>query len=347
MHRDNQAVKIADVLRSRLQENFFAAGKSMPSTRRLALEFGVSHQTVSRALMMLADERLLQRRRNACFEVRMRRNRMRVACMISTDYSQAKIGLYSDVPYQVQLLLDELTRCQCDYRIFNFYDLRQANFSPRIFDGFDGLIAAKAFSDINSRQLVNEFAKPKVWIWNNEPFTDGGNQVIPDFMSGYSELFSLARKKGIRHCVLHCSRQFFADVMTNALRLNNWSDDEFTIEMHTPPETQLKAYKYALKVPAADDILHVCSSDIFACGFVEAFLDRKFRPGEFHVSGTGNIESAGYMPLGEPWLTTLHTDRKEMILKSVECLQHKILNDDLATEIIRIKSRLVIRKSAL
>ena len=347
LHRDNAARKIADKLSSDLARYSEVDG-SLQSVRSLAAEFGVSHQTVSRAVRMLAKENLVTCKQGARAVCRKNSCRPRLACMICTDFSEVKLGMYSDLPFQVQILLDELNKRQCDYKIFNFYDLKQANFSPRLFSSFDGLITSRAFSDIHSRQLVNNFSGPKVWLWNNEPSTESGNQVVPDFMTGYTELFTRARKAGIRKCVLHCSRKFFAGVMTDALYLSDWSDDEFTLEMHEAPETQLKAYKYALNLPVSSDILHVCASDMFAYGFIEAFLDRNYRPGEFHVSGTGDIESHGFQIFDRPFLTTLHTNRYEVIHKGLDCLLSKIGADNsVPEEIIRIKTELVIRDSAL
>lgn len=345
-HSDNLAFQIADKIRGNL-DRYVADNGTLPSGRNLAAEFGVSHQTVCRAIQMLAGENLLDCRPGARAVIRKKPRRICLACMISTDYSNDKIGTYSDVPYQVKILLEELEQSQCEYRIFNFYDLQKANFSPRIFSGFDGLIAARAFSDINSRQLVNDFPGPKVWLWNNEAANDSGNQVIPDFMAGYTELFARARRHGIRKCMLHCSRKFFAGLMSDALHLNGWSDNDFTVVMHEAPETQLMAYKYALNLPVDNTTLHACASDMLACGFVEAFLDRNLKPGDFHVSGTGDIESSGCLPLGKPMLTTLHTERLDIVRKAVECVQNKIINNDNTTEIIRIKTALKVRKSAL
>ena len=346
-HSDNLAWQIAGKIRNGL-DLYATADGSLFSGRRLAAEFGVSHQTVCRAIQLLAGENLLECKRGTRAVVRKKSKRINLACMISTDYTNAKPGGYSDVPYQVKILLDELERCQCEYRIFNFYDLKHANFSPRIFAGFDGLIAARAFSDINSRQLVNDFPGPKVWLWNNEAATDSGNQVIPDFLAGYVELFDRARRHGIRKCVLHCSRKFFANIMTDALELNNWAPQDFSVVMHNAPETQLAAYKYALNLPVEKTTLHACASDMFACGLAEAFLDRKFKPGEFHVSGTGDIESCGFMPFDKPFLTTLHTDRREVISKGLDCLIRKITDGgNSPEEIIRIRTGLVVRDSAL
>ena len=346
IHRDNLAVKIAGRIRRELPE-YTAHGGSLLSTRALAVQLGVSHQTVHRALRMLAGEKLLTGRPGACFSIRRARSRPRLACLLCTDFDDVKLGEFSDVRLQVRMLLEELQLAECDYRVFSFYDLRQANFSPRLFTGFDGVIAARSFSDIHSRQLVTGFPRPKVWLWNHEPSPDTGNQVIPDFMSGYSELFSRARRMGLRQCVLHCARPFFAQVMTEALLLNGWEKEEFRLVRFENPVSRLAAYKYGLTMEVSPHILHACAMDLLACGIVEALQDRKLRCGEFHVSGTGDIEGSGFLPLGRPLLTTLHTDLREMVRSAVQCLLRKIRENDLTTEIIRVKSSLVVRESAL
>ncbi|MBE6380818.1 MAG: GntR family transcriptional regulator [Lentisphaerae bacterium] len=345
-HADNMAVKIANVLRAELQENADAGNSSFFSARQLAGRFNCSHQTVNNALNILAGEGWLERKQGAGSWSKPSMKHMRIACMVDTDFSKYRPENYSAIPLLSQKLFACLEKHNCEYRIFSINDLRRGNFSPHIFDNYAGLIADTRFSDRNSRQLANEFPRPKLWPWTSSIINVSGSQVVGDHMAGFSRIFQKARRCGIRKIVLHNIQKSFQHIMHEALIYSGWSESETLEIFHENFNTQLAAYKYALNMVVEPDTLHACEADMLALGFFEALLDRGFKPGEFNVSGNGNIESLGFLPLGRACLTTLKFDIASALETAVEQFLHKVADPTLPDAVIRVAGNMIVRESA-
>ena len=346
-HSDNMAWKIADILREELASADQEHEQVFYSSRLLAGRFNCSHQTVNNALNILAGEGLLIRKRGAGSWRCRKRERLNIACMVNSDFSAYRPENYSNEPFMVKTLLEVLTENNCSYHIFSIEELRRNNFSMRLLDKFDGLIVDPRFSDTHSRQLVNDFDRPKLWPWASSLVNASGCQVLGDFISPFSAVFRKAIKSGIRRCILHCANPEIGKAMQEALRCSNWSNGESEYILHQGASSQLYAYKYALNMPADAATLHVCDNDMMASGFVEALWDRGLKTGEFHVIGSGNIESLGFLPLGEePYLTTIEHDIISDIRAGVELLCRRIRGESEHDEIIRTSGKLIIRKSA-
>jgi hypothetical protein len=346
MVRKNKVTLLAEQLRQLLHDS---PDKLAPfkSARKTAAEFGVSRQTADRALRMLAEEGVLTRIPGAgTWQRGNYKRRYRVACMIAAGFHETALEPYSDLPERYNLLVNALTAAQFELEFFSYRELRDENFSPRIFDNFDALLAEGTYCDCHSRRLVCEFNKPKVWLETHKPSLEPDNQVISDFVSGFIGLFRQARKSGIRHFCVHLVRPYFGEIIGKALELTGYSENEVEIR-HAPEITpQLAAYKYGLNLPVEPDLMHVCDLDISACGIYEALLDRKFQPGEIALSGVGNIESLGFLPFGKPVLTTVATPRREMAQAAAELLLHKLKHPENHSTVVRVPAYPVFRSSA-
>ena len=346
MVRKNKVTLLAEQLRQMLHDS---PDKLAPfkSARKTAAEFGVSRQTADRALRMLAEEGVLTRIPGAGTWQRGNYKRhYRVACMIATGFHETTLEPYSDLPERYNLLVNALTAAQFEVEFFSYRKLRDENFSPRLFDNFDALLAEGTYTDCHSRRLVCEFNKPKVWLENHKPSLEPDNQVLCDFVSGFIGLFRQARKSGIRRICVHLVRPYFGEIIGKSLELTGYSTEEVNF-IHAPEIVpQLTAYKYGLNLPVEPDLMHVCDLDITACGIYEALLDRKFKPGEIALSGIGNIESLSFLPFGEPALTTVATPRREMAQAAVDLLLHKLKHPENNSTLVRVPAYPVFRSSA-
>jgi DNA-binding LacI/PurR family transcriptional regulator len=344
--KDEDDSDVVEQLRQELETAGQGSERSFFSSRMLAGRFNCSHQTVNNALNILAGEGLLIRKRGAGSWRCRKRERLNIACMVNSDFSGYRPENYSSEPFMVKTLLEALAENNCTYHIFSIEELRRNNFSMRLLDKYDGLIVDTRFSDLHSRQLVNEFEKPKLWPWASSVVNASGCQVVSDYIKPFSAVFRQAMKSGIRRCILHCGNPEIGKEMQEALRCSNWLNVESEYLLTDNPR-QLHAYKYALNMPSDSATLHVCDSDMMASGLVEALLDRGFKPGEFHVVGNGNIETLGFLPLGdEPYLTTIGRDIQLNIRSGVELLCRRIRGEIQNDEIIRTSGKLIIRKSA-
>lgn len=264
--------------------------------------------------------------------------------MVQTNLSRIMPEMYSDRPLLISYLFEALEQAQCDYDFFSFNDLRKNNFSNRLFDRYDGLLVEREYSDSNSLQLVNSFKRPKAWLFSNGLLP--GNHVTEDFISGFVELLTQARRSGIRRVKLHIAENIAEWIFDKALQMSGWQPDEFVKVKHPHIPNQLFSYKIGLNLKNEPGLLHLCSSDMLACGITEAFLDRGFKFGDFAVTGVGDIESLGFLPFNEPSITTISADRRQVIFQTVELLLDHLRSDRKNDVIIRYPAKLVVRASA-
>ena len=157
----NLVLQIADDLRKKIDTGEIPASGRIFSARQLAGLYNCSHQTANSALNLLANEGAITRKHGSGSFRKKEIARPKIACLLECR----DISDFSTYSYLVKHLLLLLEKNQCDYQLFSFQDLKNANFSPHIFRSFDGLIVDTRFTDHNSKQLIYEFDRPKLWPW--------------------------------------------------------------------------------------------------------------------------------------------------------------------------------------
>ena len=345
-HSDNVACKIAEDMHKLLLSEKYSRKDVFLSSRQAAELYNVSHVTASRALHILSSEGVIKFRHGVAPQIIRRYDRPRIACFMTSDFSHIPPENCSDSPRRFRLLMEGLKKRGADYKLYSFYDLEREHFSERLLRNVDGLLVEAGFSNPHARALAAEFAGPKVWLWSNEPLLENGNQLLPDYLPGLMEIFKKARFYGIKKCVLHYNRSFFGHVMQTAARLSDWRNDEYTLVDHGFPHSQLNAYRYAMNIPVLPGELHICEVDLIAFGFYQAFTDRGFQPGDFNITGIGNLEGRGHLPMKEACITTLGNDMEYFINRILDVLFEDIASGIPQSRIERVPSRLIMRKSA-
>jgi len=346
MHSDNVVCKIAEKMRKLLLSAEYSKCDEFLSSRQAAVLYNVSHVTASRALHLLVEEGLLQCRQGVVPRIIRRRNRPCIACFMTSDFSHIPPENGSEAPRRFKLLIEELEKRDCEYRIYSRYDLQQANYSPRLLNNADGLLVEIGMSNPHVRALAAGFSGPKVWLWSNEPILENGNQILPDYLPGLTEIFQKARLHGIKKCHLCYHREFFGNIMQRAAALADWQKNEYTLQRLEFPHSQLQAYRFAMNITPDKHELYICEVDLTAFGFYQAFVDRGFQVGDFNITGIGNLEGRGFLPLGEACITTLGNDINYRVERIVDILFSNIAENKAQSLIERVPSKLIIRKSA-
>lgn len=341
-HSKNLVSQIADDLRGKLDGGELPDSGRFLSARQLAALYHCSHQTASCALNLLAGEGLIVRKQGSGSWRRQTIARPRIACLLGDCVP----GNFSTQPYLVKLLLLLLEKNQCDYQLFSLKDLQAAHFSPRIFRDFDGLITDTRFSDPDSMQLIYDFDRPKLWPWPTFYQLAAGNQVVADYICAFGKILKKAKLWGVKKCYLYYRRDGFRDIVNAAVAGSGWDSSQIEYVDMGSCNTISAACKYAMNIPAGPEILHLTCADMTAWGFFEAMLERGLEPGEFHITGLGNMEAQGFTPLGTPKLTSIDHPREPYLEMAVQMLCRQIRENSNISEIIRIPGELILRESA-
>ena len=338
----NLVLQIADDLRKKIDTGEIPASGRIFSARQLAGLYNCSHQTANSALNLLADEGAITRKHGSGSFRKKEIARPKIACLLEWR----DISDFSTYSYLVKHLLLLLEKNQCDYQLFSFQDLKNANFSPHIFRSFDGLIVDTRFTDHNSKQLIYEFDRPKLWPWPTFYQLATGNQIVADYISAFGKILKKAKQWGIKKCYFHYRRKEFFEIMQAAVAGSDWDDSAIEYVCLGEINTIIGASKYAMNISADPEILHITSADMIAWGFFDAMMERGLQPGDFHITGLGNMESWGFTPLGTPKLTTTHHPREPYLEMAVQMLCRQIREKSNVAEIIRIPGELILRESA-
>ena len=143
--------------------------------------------------------------------------------------------------------------------------------------------------------------------------------------------------------MFHYDNISFDDCYHTAATITGWEKSE--CEFIRCKTNLLEAYRIGQSLTANREIFYVCDSDVLAAGFYRAFLDRGLKPGDFAVSGNGNNEDYGFLPLGEKHLTSVDMQRKEQMKMLLPQLLERVRNHNNTPDIIRISTKLVKRDS--
>ena len=345
LQRKSKSYYIACELAERLKNGSLHVGKQLPSAREVAQEFNVAVRTADHALRLLAAEgKVVRKTGSGTFAVQSHK-KIRIACLLTnygTEHFQHEHWTAGTI--YTQAILEELKACSdCEYDIITYYDLQRNNFSSRFFHKYDCMIADRGFSDHNARQMIGEFGKPGFFIGSSTFYHDPLCQFLPDYMTVLPDMLRKARLAGIKKLVFHYDNISFDDCYRTAAMIAGWLPEE--CEFIRCKTNLLDAYRTGQTLAASREIFYVCDSDVLAAGFYRAFLDRGLQPGDFAVSGNGNNEDYGFLPLGDKHLTSVDIMRKEQMKMILPQLLERVRSHNTSPDIIRIPTKLIKRDS--
>lgn len=345
VQRKSKSYYIACELAKQLENGQLASSGQLPSAREVAEKYKVAIRTADHALRLLAAEgKVVRKAGSGTFAVHSHK-KIRVGCLLS-NYSLEHLQQehWTAGPIYTSAILEELHKCSdCEYDIITYYDLQRNNFSSRFFHKYDCIIADRGFSDHNTRQMLGEFGKPGFYIGSSTFYHDPLCQFLPDYMSSLPDMLRKARMAGIKKLVFYYDNISFNDCYHTAAMIAGWQPEE--CEFIRCKTNLLEAYRIGQNLPGSREIFYVCDSDVLASGFYRAFLDRGLKPGDFAVSGNGNNEDYGFLPLGEKHLTSVDLMRKEQMQMLLPLLLEKVRANNNSPDVVRISTKLVKRDS--
>ncbi|MBR7145338.1 MAG: GntR family transcriptional regulator [Lentisphaeria bacterium] len=345
VQRKSKSYYIACELAKQLDSGDFTGGGLLPSAREIAEEFSVAMRTADHALRILAATgKVVRKAGSGTFAVHSHK-KIRIACLLtpfaSNFFHQEH---WTAGPIYTNAILAELDKCtDCEYDIISYYDLQRNNFSSRFFHKYDCIIADRGFSDANTRQMIGECGKPGFFIGSSSFYHDPLCQFLPDYMSSVPDMLRKARLAGVKKLVFYYDNISFDDCYHTAAMIAGWQKDE--CEFVRSKTNLMEAYRIGQTLPANKEIFYVCDSDVLAAGFYRAFLDRGLQSGEFAVSGNGNNEDYGFLPLEGKHLTSVDLMRQEQMKMLLPQLLERVRTNNKTPDVIRVATRLVKRDS--
>jgi DNA-binding LacI/PurR family transcriptional regulator/DNA-binding transcriptional regulator YhcF (GntR family) len=351
--RKNKTESIADNLRQRIMRRELSPDIPLSPSRELATEFDVSLLTADRAVRILAQEGLLSRFKGKGTFVKARYWRIGYCEDFSAIFQYPQQKLINDV--YVSPVVHELRKNHCIVSMISYRNLKSADYCAKVFAGLDALIVNKSLLDSCTLENLYSFEGPiliyrQATVLEDIPFS----QVVPDWTGGMDDIFKTADLERIKKYFIFSNTSnngiARADAFIKQAKKYGVEDSKIEFIKVTVADgqsPQLYGSKFGQKLKPGNDTLVFTTSDLLAFGILDALYDRGLRSGQFELVSCDNLEAYGICPFNEPHLTSIDYPRKRITHRAVKHLINILEDRDDAVSIVKIPTRLVIRKSGL
>lgn len=342
-------LEIAARLRQDILEGKLKPGTPVLSSRELARNFGVSLSTAHKAANCLVRESLIYRRQGSGTFVNSPKapsgKVLHIGCAIRKEFEDMKIARLLSIPGI--RLVKRLRASGCRIRFIPndaFADRRKLK--PYL-EGLDGLLISCAYINLQECAYLHELRLPVVLFQGDSELPLPFHQVLPDHMTGMRELFAKARQARLQGVVIiypdHANGCARGDACSMAAEEYGFSDIE-KIKAEFPSNF----YKLGLELSRrCFNRLIVTCTDLATFDLIHAFHDVGLEPDrEYHLVGYDDVEGIGVSPLAEPTATALSVNRDAINHYAEELLFSEIRHPSACSHIIRVPTKLIIRKTA-
>ena len=355
--RKNMTNSIRNTLEDMIFRGDLRSGEMLASNTELAARFGVSTLTADRAVRHLVKEGLVYRKQGVgTFITAQKHQRIKKSIRIgvadsefpSTPLWDSAMGIRTRISFQY------FYKNQCEAKLIDYVTVCDSDKLADAVHDLDGLLVSAQFLDNVTISNLQRLSIPIV-VTNLEEIADlPFHEVVLDNRSGLRE----AAKK-----MMECPPEEVLIVYeSHENGQNRKKIFENSICSLGYPEERIKSYRVetdALNngVPSYRLGLQLCSeikgkflfstSDVVSLSMLEAFREKGLNVGkDFQLLSYDNLEDYGSLSLNEPFLTTIDAPKVRWAERSAELLLEQIGKPQNETTIIRIPTKLVIRKTA-
>ena len=353
----NMTEKIRGILEDMIFRDKLRAGEQLESNSELARRFGVSTLTADRAVRLLVNEGLVYRKQGVgTFIAERNAPNKRPVCRIGVADAifPAAPEWQSAMGIRTRSGIQYFYSKQCEVKMLDYPTVCDPERFAEAAAGLDGILAAAEFIDPVSLGNFKKFSMPIV-VSNLEEEKDiPFHQVILDNRSGIREAVEKIIRKDYPEIVIvyegHPNglrrKKMFEECMVSAGyspdRIRSYGVETDALRNGIP------SYRLGLKLcPKIKGKFLFSTSDVVSFSMLEAFLEKGLKAGEdFQLLSYDNLEDYEYRPYKSPYLTTIDAPKVRQAERAAELLLEQIRRKSDETVIIRIPTRLVIRKTA-
>ena len=355
--RVNMTENIREALEEMILRGNFRTGEQLASNAELAARFGVSTLTADRAVRLLVDKGLVYRKHGVGTfvgspEQREQKQKYRIA--VADKKFPATPVWESAMGIRTRISIQHLYIKQCDVKLIDYPTLCDPKLFAAAIDGMDGLLITSGFIDPLTVEILKKLEIPVVITHLEEELDLPFHQIMFD------------NSRGIRAAVEKILQQNPPEIL---IVYENHSNGLLRKEMFEKsvisggyPEKQIKfccveTDALTNAIPSYRLGLRLCSeikekflfstSDVVSFSLLEAFREKGLEAGkDFQLLSYDNLEDYGCLPYKEPCLTTIDAPKARLAERSSDLLLEQIGKSLDETVIVRIPTRLVVRKTA-
>ena len=353
----NMTENIRSALEDMILSGSFRSGDHLASNAELAERFGVSTLTADRAVRLLVDKGLVYRKHGvgtfvASQKMKVSKQKYRIA--VADKKFPATPMWESSMGVRTRISIQHFYMKQCDVKLIDYPTLCDPKLFAAAIDGMDGLLITSGFIDPLTVEILKKLEIPVVITHLEEELDLPFHQIMFD------------NSRGIRAAVEKILQQNPPEIL---IVYENHPNGLLRKEMFEKsvisggyPEKQIKFYcvetdALTNAIPSYRLGLRLCSeikekflfstSDVVSFSLLEAFREKGLEAGkDFQLLSYDNLEDYGCLPYKEPCLTTIDAPRPRFAERSADLLLEQIEKGTDETVVVRIPTRLVVRKTA-
>lgn len=340
-----EKLRVADALEAQIKN-----GGLIPSTQKIAADFGISYQTAYQAVSELVDRKVAYRIKG------------KGAFVLPNNLSSKvkTLGMIwgnKDAQQQAQnsIIFKEILmgiNIQASLKKLSLYHLVLNDELEDEIAGVNFLLSTSGvWNSPDKQKLLKKIKCPHLYLGEWKPPLNSGSSLCFDIELSFKKALDYLIGIGKKNiAIVHHDKDKFSGRNIIFARIKH------DMKLTHRPEWEIYSGRYVCfedafktgvrlgneiikNTPEIDGV--VCISDHVAAGIYS--VTRKFKQ-SLAVMGMDNIEGIGYCPLGEPMLTCIATDYLEFGKKAVQILTGMSGNSD-SRLITYFDSRMKIRKS--
>lgn len=348
-----QYKKIAENIRETIVRNHLKAGTRLLSAKRLAQECRVSLKTAQNALALLVEKGIVYRIGGSGTFVGPRpqaTRTLKIGCTLRSISENRNENLNVFLNYPADHALEYLREHNCEIRYLPTEIYHMNEDISSYLTGLDGILLSGTAVSMDECFQLYSLKIPCVVFQSDSLMDYPVSQVLPDHLTGIRKIFQLSPKRYsglVAVCGNFPNGLARRDAFRKVALEYGYTQKEITeisLEFHQPNA-------YILGRNLADHcngkLIFSCS-DCYTADMIRALeaAGKKFGQ-DYEIIGYDNSEGEGFRPFSEPIITSVSSDNETCAILAAKLLIEKIRVPDSTTTIIRVPTRLTIRKTAL
>ena len=355
-NRTNLTENIRGALEEMIFRGELRAGELLASNAELASRFGVSTLTADRAVRQLVKEGLVYRKQGVGTYISETPQRSVKKIRIGVaDSKFPETPMWdSTMGVRTRSSIQYLYNHQCDVKILDYETVSDPEKLNGICSELDGLLISESFIDPLTIPNLRALSIPIVVTYLEYVLNLPFHQVIFDNYTGIREAVEkLPAVQSSDIMIIYASHRNGLnrkEVFEQNLEELGYDCSRIESICHDAVRKNMEISYYRLGLKLSSRIrgkFLFSTSDVISLAMMEAFQEKGLKPGrDFQLLSYDNLEGYNYIPFEEPCLTTIDAPKIRLSERAAELLLQQIGKPAGETHIIRIPTKLVVRKTA-
>ena len=355
--RKNMTLSIRNTLEEMIFRGELHSGEMLASNTELAERFGVSTLTADRAVRHLVKQGLVYRKQGvgtfiAASKVQKTQATIRIGILDrefpATPLWDSAMGIRTRISFQY------FYKKQCEARLIDYATVSDAKKLSEAVRDLDGLLVSAIFIDRVTIPNLMRLSIPIVVTHLEEVLDLPFHEVVMDNNKGLREAAQKMMESQPEEVLIiyegHSNGRIRKRIFEENIRLLGYSEQRIKYYQIETDALNNGVPSYRLGLRLCQEIkgkFLFSTSDVVSFSLLEAFREKGLEAGkDFQLLSYDNLEDYGCLPFQKPFLTTIDAPKTRQAERSAELLLEQIGKPQDETMIIRVPTKLVIRKTA-